>query len=250
MLEINKQSSKKSEETTNSDKDASTSNHENDANKIVNQDYGDFSKLMDCRTKSGHDVQTGENESDSSEEEDPLDDAEQKLKLLYADTGFSFSDYNNLDDWIDHDSFKDSSFLAGIEATGSKLEQDILADLSKNVYSKSHADSLLQYNQEQTDKLKRKYEEGTRRNEVFDARLAKFKYLRAVRLCEDGAYERAAEKAEEAGERSPGNEMVKELKRKITILRIGVLEDEIKELRKSWWKDRKYYPGRPFFALP
>lgn len=100
-------------------------------------------------------------------------------------------------------------------------------------------DRLLKSIQERFTALKREHLEQTRWLEFFDARLAKYRYMRAVKACEKGLYESASEWAELAREERPRNERLKELKRKITTLRIGVLEEEIKELRKAWWKDRE-----------
>ena len=232
--------------------DSSTSKYQKDVDTNVVQEHKNIAKPMNGRSSKSHDIRNKEDKSDSSEEEnesesseeepndDSFSDTERRLESLYTEAGFSASEYNDVDDWIYHDSddSDDSAFLNNFEATYFKNNEDIHDRLSKDQLSASQAQHLLQVNHENLTRFKCQREERTRRNE-FDARLAKFLYLRAVQFCEKGHYEMAAENVEEASEKRPKNEMVKELKRKITILRIGELEKEIKELRKSWWKSRE-----------
>ena len=223
-------------------RDASTSNSKKDASTNMKQEYGDSPKPMNSQMSDDNNIRNKEIKTDISAEEDPDEDplakTEQKLELLYTDYGYGSADFNNIEAWLEDDPTRESS-LNRIQSLYSEIDQEIRDKLSRNIYNSVEADSLLQLNDEKMASMKRQQEDDLRRYECFWARMAKLKYLRAVKLCEDGLYESAAAVAEEARERRPGNEMVRELRRKITMLRIGVLEGEIEVLREAWWKDRE-----------
>lgn len=185
--------------------------------------------------------QTGEmeNKPDESapEPEKSVGDMEKKLAALYKRAGFSDKDFDDLEGWEEQGDR--SVHIAEHAAQCSKAEKDLREKLEElglgTEKLPAETGALLKILEEQRVRLRDLEEEGVRRQTMFDARMVKFDYLLAVKRCEAGDYEEAASLLEMARVKRPKNEEIKELKRKLTRLRIVELEGEIEELRGPWW---------------